>query len=313
MEHVSVISAFKFAFRTFFKNILFFIGASVITVLAWMAGFIASLLAAVPFMIPLWRAFGKIKSALSGLFAELSATKAAVVQAGTPAAVINVQTLEKFKGVLSKIWASVSNLISQFPHVLFFIVLGVLVFLFVILLVQMMLSLGWCRISLNFKDKGSSEISTLFVRLGLAFKGMVVVALSIFILMMPWFVTYIFFKIHVILGILSVAISIFLTIYFGLKLAYSFYFLADKEVGAFSAIKGSFSLIGGPSRMFFFILLMIPVGIAGGLIVGLIMSVLRLALLGQLFQIFIQFALSTISILGVGYIYRELEKGRQQV
>ena len=160
MKHVSVVSAFKFGFKTVFKNLLFFIWAMMVTVAVWSAGVIVSGLIAFPCFIPLIRAIGKVKGAFAKLVAELGAAKAAVAQSGTPFAVVDAQTLDKFKEVLGKIGAALVSLVEKIPMVFIFAVLGVLIFLFALWLVQMMLALGWCKVSLDFKDKGSSSVSS---------------------------------------------------------------------------------------------------------------------------------------------------------
>jgi len=308
MEHVSVISAFKFGFKTFFKNILFFIGASIVTIFAWIAGAILSLLLALPFFIPLWAGFSKIKEVITEIFGQLGALKTEMAQEGASAATVAAENADKFRGVFAKISTAILNLFKNFPHIVIFGILGVIIFFFLLWLIQMVISLGWCKIALDFKDKGTSTISMIFAPFGRALKAAWIVILALFVITLPWMASAYFATLSETLGVLVGLCAFGFTIYFLLKIAYSFWFIVDKQIGATAAIKHSFNLVGGPSRIFLFTLLLLPVGLGAGLVVGLLLSTLRLAILMPLVSAFLQFALATISLLGVAYLYRELER-----
>jgi len=293
MGGVSIRAAFKFGFNAFFKKFLFLLGAAIVAFFVWLAGMALGVLVAMPFFIPVSKFITKIKN----VFVEFMSIKGPAVTA---------QAGEKLKMLFEKLGAVFADIYATYPTVLFLAVLGALVFFFTLMYISIMISMGWMKISLDIHDKGSSEILSLFTRPIIVFRSIAISILSLFILGLPFVIAAFMLKVSTALGVILMAIAFFLDFYFGLKMAFSFYFLVDKKVGALQAIKSSFAVKNGPINVLLLVLLMMVVGGVAGFGLALVLSLLRLVVLVPIFNMLLQFMLSAISFLAFTYLYRGL-------
>ncbi|MFC1842853.1 hypothetical protein ACFLYU_04305 [Candidatus Dependentiae bacterium] len=291
MRGVSVRESVKFGFRSFFKHILFFLGTSIVSVLAWFAGLLCSALVALPFFIPVMRIVGKLKE----VFAELKAVAPVVAKSGMPVKPEIKLALER-----------VLDLASKNPYALGFAAFGVVVFILCMWAVSMMLTMGWIRISLDIKDTGSGSVRTLFVRPGVVIRALIITILSFLIIVTPWVLSAALFRLNVVLGAIAITCSLFATIYLGLKLAFSLWFLSDRNLGTFESIKASFGLRNGPLNVFLMMLLFAAVTILIGMITNTLFWLVPSQLVISVLGLFVQFIISIASIMAFAYLYRGL-------
>jgi len=325
MKYVPAQKSIKFGFRTFWKKILFFLGAVLVSILGWLLGFFLSLLVSYPFFRQLVKYKDKFKEVFSQSFVALKGVGAqAVAAAEAGAADPNVApvatggrvaagVLGSLKAVWNNFYNGITTLISQRPSIVFYVVLGVVLFFVFMVATNMYFYLGWTRVSLEFKDKGKSSISSLFSRISVLFKALISALIYAFIIFLPWkiafLIAYLFHFNKTVTGILFF-LAFIACVYLVLKFFFFPYFIVDRNAGPIEALKKSFKLEGAPLHLiilglalgFIFIILSLPAVFAGRF------RVEWLLVIAAIYRILLNFASFVVGKLSVASLYRDLSK-----
>jgi len=309
MKKVSVIEAIKFGFNSLIKKPLFFIGAYLMTLLIGTIGVILAFLITMPFAYPLIRMFVRLRIEIMGIFGQALA-KAMMLGTTTPetiqAGAVPQMGAGQLKGFILDVIRGILGFFWSHPGVFLLLGLTVLIIFCMYIGIGFYIYAGWARITLDFYDRGSSAISSLFSNFSTLIKLIVSGFIYGFLIVLPWKIgalLMLFFP-NLILLFILIPTAIFFSSFFFLRFFYFLYFIVEKNDGILECLGNAYRLKGAAFRLillwFFYVLIAIPLFI----IISFIPQ--SWSFLSLIFNIIYGFAAMVIGYMALGFLYKKL-------
>jgi hypothetical protein len=301
MKHASVFQAIKFGFDLLIKRPFFFLGTYIIAAGVGILGVIASFILALPFLKPLINMLDKLKIQLMGSFGQSLSDAAQAISAtsqkqpGMLLTQIKLIVVQISRGILVFLWEN--------PTVWLLLAISLFILVFVVLGVQFYIYAGWARISLEFYDKGSSKISSLFSSFGMLLKLMCVGCIYTFLTLLPLKIAILLTLIYpstwfvVLMFITAIVCGNFLL----LKLFYAYFYAIEPNTGIFECFGKAYRLKGSACKL---LLLFVLYGVTLGIMQWLF-GYLPIVLSSLLFFL-AYIAIHSIVFMSLGFLYRRL-------
>lgn len=305
MSKLYVIDAFKFGFKSTFKNFKFLSLLSLLSIAIFIGGLIASVLVAGIFFIPLYMVQAQIKAMVMKVVA-LDVFSNVAKGVGDFAAQKAEIAANAWKDVLTQI-------VQKYPHVLVSAIIGIKILIVLALLVIIYLTLGFIRASINIYDGKENSFKVLRSDIKQVLRALCIGLIGIVIFIFPIILSVLliaYYK-YVVTGAVLLVLSVISMFYFGFKFAFSQWFLVDKNTKAIESMRLSFrlkyifsniillsfllSVVYLPVNIILEALTKASIGTPGFFLIGLLVFVAKTIY-------------SIISILSMTYIYRRLSQ-----